>query len=354
MTADARLTIDLDALAANYTVLCGAAGSTEIAPVVKADGYGLGAVAVSRRLRAEGASRFFVARISEGEALRQALGPDAEILVFDGCPRGAAERMAAAALVPVLNSPEQIEAWSQAGHTTPLALQVDTGMNRLGLSLAQAEQVAAVGLDVGLVMSHLSCANEPEHPLNRRQCEAMRAVAALFPDARASLANSGGLFLGPDYLFDVARPGISLFGGGPQSRPDPRIAAVATFEAPILQVRDVPARQTIGYGATFQADKPVRAAIVAAGYADGVLRAQSPGGYGWLEQSRLRLLGRVSMDLIALDVSDCAAARPGAMVELLGPNVLLDETAQACGLISYELLTGLSRRARRIYRGEAA
>ncbi len=357
MTADqASLLVDLDALAANFAVLRQAAGAAEVAPVVKADAYGLGAAAAARRLRAEGAARFFVARVAEGAALRQVLGQGPQILVLDGCPPGAGPALAAAGLTPVLNDLTQLEAWRDHGGRGA-ALHVDTGLNRLGLSLAEAEALSRApprlgGLAIELVMSHLSCGSSEGHPMNARQAEAFDAVRGWFPNARASLANSGGLFQG--FSLDLARPGISLYGGGPFERPDPRIAAVATFEAPILQVRLVRSGEAIGYGADFIAERDLSVAILAAGYADGVLRAQGGLGYGWLSSARRRFLGRISMDLIAIDVSDAPAAKPGDRVQLLGPQVLLDEAASAGGTIAYELLTRLAPRARRSYRGAAA
>jgi alanine racemase len=352
MPADAaRLTIDLDAVAANYRLLRDMAGGAETAPVVKADGYGMGASQTGLRLWAEGARTFYVARLAEGEALRRALGDRAAtILVFDGCPTGAAGRLQASGLVPVLNSGEQIAAWAAAG---PCALHVDTGMNRLGLTLAEAADVAATsGLRIDLLLSHLACAAQPGHPLNDKQLQRFTAVRGLFPKARASLASSGGVFLGRDYHFDQVRPGVSLYGGGPHDGHEPRLATVATLEAPILQIRDVPEGDSVGYGAAFVAGEPLRVAIVSAGYADGYLRASSPGGGAWFGGQRRRLLGRVSMDLIAVDVTGAGAAA-GDMVELIGPNLLLDEAARVAGASAYEFLVRMGRRSRRRWLGES-
>ncbi len=342
----------------NHAVLRATAGSAEVAPVVKANAYGLGLVPVARRLRAEGAGRFFVARLAEGVALRRALGAEATIHVLDGCPPGAGRRLIDAGLVPVLNDLEQIGRWRAAGGGEA-ALHVDTGLNRLGLGMAEAEALATTpsmrdGLAIGLVMSHLSCGSTLGHPMNDQQAQAFETVRGWFPDARASLANSGGLFQGPRFAFDMVRPGVTLYGGGPFDQSDPRLAAVATLEAPILQIRTVEAGETIGYGATFKAERRLAVAIVAAGYADGVLRAQSPGGYGWLHGARRRYLGRISMDLIAIDVSDCAKARVGDRIELLGPNTPIDDMARAAGSVSYEILTRLSLRASRCYVGARA
>ena len=352
MPADAaRLTIDLDAIAANYRLLRDMAGGAETAPVVKADGYGMGAGQTALRLWAEGARTFYVARLAEGEALRRALGERAAtILVFDGCPAGAAGRLRAARLVPVLNSGEQIAAWANAG---PSTLHVDTGMNRLGLTLAEAADLASAGgLQVDLLLSHLACAAQPGHPLNARQLERFSAVRRLFPQARASLASSGGVFLGGDYHFDQVRPGVSLYGGGPHDGHDPRLAAVATLEAPILQIRDVPEGDSVGYGADFVAPTPLKAAIVSAGYADGYLRASAPAGGVWFAGARRRLLGRVSMDLIAVDITG-VEANAGDMVELIGPNLTLDDAARTADASAYEFLVRIGRRSQRRWVGEA-
>jgi alanine racemase len=356
MASPARLTVDLGALASNLAFLREAAGAAEVAPVVKADAYGLGLAPIARRLVAEGARTFFVARLTEGEALRASVGAGPTIYVFDGCPEGAAARLVKAALVPVLNSLPQVDAYAaNAGRGAPAALHIDTGMNRLGL---RPEEVRALveapgrlrGLNVDLVLSHLACAGDPTHPLNARQKARFEEVRALFPDARASLANSGGVFVaGAGY--DLVRPGIALYGGGPQERPHPRVRAVATLEAEILQVRNVPPGESVGYGAAFTAERPMRVAILGAGYADGVRRASRPRGHVWFEGAPRAILGRVSMDLMAVDVTGCPDAQPGAWAEILGPNLLLDEAAAAADAIPYELLTGISPRVERIYRG---
>jgi len=359
--AEARLTVDLDALAANFATLRAEAPAAEVAPVVKAEAYGLGAGPVALRLWAEGARRFFVARVGEGEQLRDTLGlhRPAEIYVLDGAPHGSLPRIADADLTPVLNTVAQIEeasAFSNARRRLPVALHIDTGLNRLGLRVEEVEALGQSpdrlkGLELGLVMSHLACGPNPDHPMNRRQLEAFRTAAALFPDARKSLANSAGVFLGADYHFDVVRPGVTLYGGGPRERHDPRIAAVAALEAPILQVCAVPPGESVGYDATFTAGAPTRVAIVPLGHADGVMRSLAGRGYAWFDGGRRPYLGSVSMDLVAIDVTGCEAARPGAMMELLGPNVLVDDFAEAARTISYEILVRLSSRAERVYNG---
>jgi alanine racemase len=360
--SSARLTVDLDALAANFQRVGEAAAGAGVAPVVKADAYGLGAGPVARRLWAEGARAFFVARLREGETLRRELGPGrpARIYVLDGAPTGSGPRLEAADLVPVLNSLAQIgEAAAFArGRRRPLpvALHIDTGLNRLGLRPEEAQALAETagrldGLDLVLVMSHLACGPDPDHPMNRRQLERFREVCALFPQAPKSLANSGGIFIDPAFHFDLVRPGITLYGGGPRERHDPRLKAVARLHAPILQVRAVPPGESVGYDATFTAERPTRAAILPVGHADGCLRALAGAGRVWFDGAFRPVLGSVSMDLLAVDVTGCDAAVPGALAEILGEHALVDDVAAAAGTISYEVLVRLGWRAERIYLG---
>lgn len=361
----ARLTVDLDALAANHAALKQLAGAAEVAAVVKADGYGLGAGPIARRLWLEGARTFFVARLEEGEALRAALGPErpARILVLDGAAAGAAPRLASARLAPVLNSPAQVEAfaaYARAQLSTlgplPCALHVDTGMQRLGLAIDELAALAAApdrlqGLGVELLMSHLACADQEEHRLNAQQAGRFKAALALLPGVPASLANTGGVFLGPAFHHQLVRPGIGLYGGGPFGKTHPKLNQVATLAAPILQVRAVSQGETVGYGAAFTADRAYRVAVVAAGYADGVLRSSAGRGRTWFAGGFRPILGRISMDLMAIDVTGCEDARPGALVELLGPHVTVDDAAEAAGTASYEVLTRLGHRAERVYLG---
>ena len=357
--ARARLTVDLDALAASHATLRMMAGPAEVAPVVKADAYGLGAAAVARRLWAEGARTFYVARLDEGEALRAALGAKrpATILVFDGVAEaGEPARFGAAALTPVLNSLPQIELWASAYPAVPCAVHVDTGMNRLGLRPEEARALAEGDrlrrLDVRWLLSHLALASDGEHALNDAQAAALARVAPLFPGARVSLANSAGCFLGERFRFDQVRPGISLYGGGPFGAPHPAIRTVATLDAPVLQVRHVPPGESVGYGATFTATRPTRVAVIAAGYADGVLRSASQRGYAWVAGALRPILGRVSMDLLAIDLTEAPAVAPGDRVQLFGPERPVDEAAADAGTLAYELLVRAGGRAERTYLGE--
>ncbi|MFN3515019.1 MAG: alanine racemase [Phenylobacterium sp.] len=358
----ARLSIDLDALARNYRTLATLAGGAEPAPVLKADAYGLGAGPVGRRLWAEGARRFFVARLEEGEALRGALGPQrpARIHVLDGFLPGAGARLAAAELTPVLHSLPQVEA-ARAFATSrraPLAvtLQIDTGMNRQGVSPDEARALAQApdrlaGLDLELVMSHLGSSTDPADPRNRLQLQRFKAVRPLFPEAKASFAASAGVFLGEDYRFDVVRPGVSLFGGGPEERPDSRLEAVATFEAPVLDIRNIAPGEMVGYGSSLTVDRPTRVAVVAAGYADGLIRAARGKAQAWVGGLMAPML-IVTMDLILLEIGE-ARVQIGDMAELLGPHALLDDLAAAAGTVAHECLVRLGGRGERIYLGEA-
>lgn len=345
MPAPATLTVDLNALAANFHTL-EAVGGVPVHPVVKADSYGLGAAACAERLMAEGARTFFVARTSEGERLRAALGAGPAIYVLDGCLTGRAARLRAANLRPVLNAEAQLAEWRAAGGGA-CGVQIDTGMNRLGFRAELAPEPFD-GLD--LVLSHLACADDRAEPMNRRQRDAFAALCGRYPGARRSFSNSGGVFLGTDFAFDATRPGICLYGGGPEGRPDSRIQPVATLAAEVLQLLDVPAGETVGYSRTFTATGPTRIATCAAGYADGVLRSYSPGGQVFVAGELRPIVGRVSMDACAVDVTGLDVA-VGDPVELFGARRMIDDAAMAAGTICYELLSAITARVPRVYVG---
>ena len=344
----ARLTVDLDALAANHAVLRQASAGAVVAPVVKADGYGLGAGPIAERLWQEGARDFFVARLSEGLALRHALGAarPARIFILDGVAGASTAPFHEADLTPVLNSADDVARWRRVGR--PCVLHIDTGMNRLGLTLDEAE--GARDLPVAMVISHLACAAEPACPRNGIQLALFAQARALFPDAPASLSASAGIFLGPDYHFDMVRPGISLYGGGPREVPDPRFAAVARLEAPIVQVRDLRPGDAVGYGDGFVAGRPMRIGLLAAGYADGIHRRAKGEANAWIGGVRAPIL-TISMDMLAVDLDGADQAAPGDMVELLGPSALVDDLAVAAGTVAHECLVRLSARAERVYLG---
>lgn len=338
--------VDTNAIAENWRFFKQRAPGAAVAAVVKADGYGLGADLAARALAEAGARVFFTATSAEALAVRQVLGEGPKIFVLNGPSAEDAERFTQAKLTPVLNSLAQIKLWDARG---PAALHIDTGMNRLGIGpeeLAHAA-VAMKGCSLVLVMSHLACSSTLDHAMNAQQRERFVDAATLFPKAPLSLAATAGALIGPDYHFDLIRPGIGLYGSGALDAGNPTLAAAATVEAPILQVRDVEPGETFGYGATFSAPKRMRTATVALGYADGFLRALSGAGYGFLAGKKRPILGRVSMDLTIIDVTGCAEAAPGAMVEFLGPNVKLDDVAALAGTAPYEILTTFAGTVRR-------
>ncbi len=334
----ARLTIDRAAIVDNWRFFKRAAPSAATAAVVKADAYGLGAEDASRALAQAGARAFFTATAAEALVVRGALGEGPQIFVLNG-PTGAdCEALKAARLTPVLNSLAQIRLWDSRG---PMALHIDTGMNRLGIGpeeLAGAA-IALKNATLALVMSHLACASDPKHSMNATQRTRFVDAATLFPKAPLSLASTAAILAGDDYHFDLVRPGVGLCGSGGLDADNPKLAIAALVEAPILQVRDVEPGETFGYGATQTADKQMRTATIALGYADGYLRSLSGRGFGVLAGKRLPILGRVSMDLIIVDATSCAEAREGAMVEFLGANAPLDQVAALAGTAPYELLT---------------
>jgi alanine racemase len=330
--------VDAGAIAENWRFFSKLAPKAITGAVVKADGYGLGAETATRALANAGARVFFTATAGEGLAIRRILGEGSQIFVLNG-PTGAdVAHLAAAKLTPVLNSMAQITLWDGRG---PAGLHIDTGMNRLGLGPEELAQASAAlkEASLSLVMSHLACASEVGHAMNARQRQGFIDAASLFPPAPMSLAATAGAQIGADFHFDVIRPGVGLYGSGGLDQHNPPLSAAAIIEAPILQVRDVAPGESFGYGATYSAAKKMRTATVALGYADGFLRSLSGRGYGVIGGAKRPLLGRVSMDLVIIDVTGCAEAQPGAMVEFLGPNAPLDEVAHLAGTAPYEILT---------------
>jgi alanine racemase len=356
--AGALLTVDLAALRANYRMLAARLrGGARAAAVLKADGYGLGGAKIGSALRAEGCDFFFVALLAEAIDLRAALGDRPAIQVLNGIAPGAEEECIAAGVTPVLNSLEQLSAWhraaERAGRRLGATLQVDSGMARIGMPASEVERLAATPalferIEIGLVMSHLACADEPQHPANRAQLAEFLRLKALLPQAPASLANSSGIFLGEEFHFDVVRPGAALYGVNPiPGRPNP-MRQVVRLEAKILQTRELPAGAGVGYGHSFHAERPMRAATIALGYGDGWPRRAS--GAAWHGDARLPFIGRVSMDSIILDITGLGDELPaGTRVELIGPHQTVDEVAALAGTIGYEILTALGRRFHRIY-----
>jgi len=346
------LTVDLGAIAANWAALRAhhaEAGGREAGAAVKADAYGLGAGQVAPALAAAGCRHFFVAHVAEGIEVRAAIGPGPMVAVLNGFRPGGDEN---AGLTPVLNSPGDLAAWSGTGQDA--LLHLDTGMARLGFSPAELDRLAEDpsplrGVNLRSVMSHLACADEPSHALNAGQATRFAAVRARLPAAPFSFANSSGIFLGRDFASDLARPGCALYGVNPTpGHPNP-MRPVVSLTAPVLQVRDIPAGTTVGYGASWAASRPSRIATVAVGYADGYLRALSGRALGRHNGQDVPLVGRVSMDLCTFDVTDHPAILPGSMIELIGADNTPDDVAARAGTIGYEVLTALGRRYRRSY-----
>lgn len=347
--AQAVLSIDLDAITRNWRALSALSGAAEAGAVVKADCYGLGADTVAPALAAAGARRFFVAEAHEGAAIRRALGTGPEIYVFAGHMAGDTGVIGDARLIPMLNSPDQ---WARHRSALPghaFGLQFDTGMNRLGLETADWRAISDEVLAAGprLLMSHLACADEPDHEMNTRQLAAFRAMTDGTGVAR-SLSATGGILLGAAYHFDVTRPGIGLYGGAPFADAAP----VVRLSLPVIQVRDVAAGETVGYGNTWTAPRPSRIATLGAGYADGLIRAMTGKGQVWHGDTPCPLVGRVSMDSMGVDVTDLREL-PEAM-DILGPHQGVDHLATMAGTIGYEVLTALGPRYARHYRGVAA
>jgi alanine racemase len=362
--ASGLLTIDLAALVANWRELAGRVVPAECAAVVKADAYGCGVGPVAAALAKAGCDTFFVANVFEGHAVR-ALAPGAVIYVFNGLNPGTAPAYADSNLRPVLASLDELAEWDgfrqASGWAGGAGLQVDTGMSRLGLSPEEAAGLAGRDLaktsGITLLLSHFACAEEPGHPLNARQMAAFREIRALLPGLRGSLANSSGIFLGPDAHHDLVRPGVALYGANPTPGHLNLMRTVVHLQARVMQVREVAENDTVGYGAAWTARRPTRLAIAAVGYADGFLRAAGatdtkPGAEAIVAGHPCPLAGRISMDVLAIDVTDLpdAVPRRGDLVTLLGDDIGVDDLAFHAGTIGYEILTSLGRRYRRIYR----
>ncbi|KGB81612.1 alanine racemase [Rhodovulum sp. NI22] len=347
--ATGSLTIDLDALVRNWQALDKASGSgVETGAVVKADGYGLGAAQVARALARAGARRFFVAVAEEGAALREVLGRGPEIYVFGGHMPGDADMLGDLDLIPMLNSVDQLTRHFEALAGTSFGIQLDTGMNRLGMEPGEWAAVAEVALTAGpkLVMSHLACADTPDHAQNRQQLEMFHAMTDGI-DVPRSLSATGGILLGEDYHFDLTRPGIGLYGGLPFEDATP----VAHLSLPVIQTREVEQGESVGYGSAWVAEEPGVIATVSGGYADGLIRAMGNAGHLFFDGVPCAIVGRVSMDLITVDISHLAAA-PKAL-DILGPDQSVDDLADAAGTIGYEILTSLGGRYKRLYTGGA-
>lgn len=362
--AGAELTVDLGAVAENYRRLRARAPGAECAAVVKADAYGLGVDRVAPILAEAGCRTFFVSSIDEGIDLRAILGaaPGPDIYILTGLPDGAEADCAQHGLKPVLVALDQIDAWARycrgnPGNPSPgAAIKLDSGMTRLGLPDAELDILAndptqLDGMTVDFLISHLACAEEAANPLNEEQRLVFDAARKRLPPMKASLANSSGIFLGPAYHYDLVRPGAALYGVNPTpDAPNPMLPVV-TLNGKILQLRDVDRGRPVGYGAAHRMKSPGWLATVAVGYADGYLRSLGGGGAGYVDDIRVPVVGRVSMDMIVFDVTAVPSdrLRVGDTIELLGERHGVDVMAAEAGTIGYEILTGLGRRYRRVY-----
>jgi alanine racemase len=362
------LTVDLDAIIANWRKLEKTAVPAECAGVVKANAYGCGVEQVSRALAAAGCKTFFVATLDEAAALRAAL-PQAAIYALDGFFQNSGEAYAKIDCKPVIGDLNELAEWDvfcrRSGWSGGAAIHVDTGMNRLGLTIAEAQgiipRINAGDHGISLIMSHLVAAEQLNNSVNARQLTVFREIASLFSGVPASLSNSSGVFLGAQFQFDMVRPGAALYGVNPTPEADNPMQPVVELKARIVQIRNIERGETVGYGGTWTARRPTKLAIVSAGYADGYFRAASAndgtrGAEVVVAGKRCPVAGRISMDLMAVDITDLPAnaARRGHLVTLLGEGITVDELAHHFGTIGYEVLTSLGSRFTRVYKGGAA
>lgn len=367
-TATGVLTVDLDAIVANWRKLEKSAVPAECAGVVKANAYGCGADQVARALSNAGCKTFFVATLDEAAVVRAA-APTAAIYVLDGFFQNTGDAYARIDCRPVIGDLNELAEWDvfcrRTGWAGGAAIHIDTGMNRLGLTVAEAQgivpRIHAGDHGITLVMSHLASAELLNNPANAKQLAAFREIASAFSGVPASLANSSGVFLGSQFQYDLVRPGAAVYGINPTPEADNPMQPVVELKARIVQIRNLERGETVGYGGTWTARRPTRLAIISAGYADGYFRAASAndgtrGAEVVVAGKRCPVAGRISMDLTAIDVTDLdkAAARRGHLVTLIGEGITVDELAHHFGTIGYEVLTSLGKRYARIYKGGAA
>ena len=364
-SATGVLTVDLDAIIANWRKLEKTAVPAECAGVIKADAYGCGAEQVARALSRAGCKTFFVATVDEAQVVRAAV-PSATIYALNGFFQNTGDTYAKIDCRPVIGDLNELAEWDvfcrRSGWRGGAAIQIDTGMNRLGLTIAEAQgiipRINAGDHGITLVMSHLVSGELVNNPTNARQLTTFREIASLFSNVPASLSNSSGIYLGPQFQFDLVRPGAALYGINPTPEADNPMQPVVDLKARIVQIRNVERGETVGYGGTWTARRPTRLAIVASGYADGYFRAGSAndgtrGAEVVVAGKRCPVAGRISMDLTAIDITDLPqnAARRGHMVTLIGEGITVDELAHHFGTIGYEVLTSLGRRYARVYKG---
>ena len=343
----ATLTIDLNAIVENWRALDALSGAqVETGAVIKADAYGLGAATVGPALAAAGVTSFFVAQAEEAVALRAALGPEPVIYNFSGLMPGDGEAVVEHGMVPVLNSATQVKTFAKDFKGKPCGMQLDSGMNRLGMEAFEAMSVALdiLALQPNLVMSHLACADEPLHPMNAAQLATFGTMSFAMITKQKSLSATGGLLLGAPFHFDLTRPGIGLYGGLPFKDARP----VVQLDLPVVQIRDVLPGEGVGYGAAWIATRPSKIATVSSGYADGIIRA-AKGFSLYAGSTACPVVGRVSMDLLTVDVTDLDAVPQS--LSILNAAQTVDDLAEKAGTIGYEILTSLGARYNRAYIG---
>jgi alanine racemase len=366
--ASGILTVDLDALVANWRKLEKTAVPAECSAVIKANAYGCGIEPVARALAKAGCKTFFVATSDEAIIARAAL-PSAALYVLNGFTQNTGDTYAKIDARPVIGELNELAEWDvfcrRTGWAGGAAIHIDTGMQRLGLTIAEAQglipRINAGDHGISLVMSHLACAESLNHPMNARQLATFREAASAFSGVPASLSNSSGIFLGSPFHFDMVRPGAALYGVNPTPEADNPMLPVVDLKARIVQIRDVDRGESVGYGGNWTARRPTRLAIVSSGYADGYFRAGSSndgtrGAEVMVAGKRCPVAGRISMDLTAVDITDLDknAVRRGHLVTLIGEGITVDELAHHFGTIGYEVLTSLGWRYARVYKGEVA
>lgn len=343
-----KIIVDKLALASNYNLLKSRLKNSECAAVVKANAYGLGAIPVSQVFYEQSCRHFFVAHLDEALEIKPHL-PNANIYLLHGLCKHNMEYLFNNNIIPVLNNKEQIALWKEHAPTLPSIIQADTGMCRVGIDAHEIEYLE--GMNILYFMSHMACADDKDHPLNIVQLKKFNQMMASLPGIKATLANSSSIFLGSDYHFDLVRPGCALYGVNPTPYQENPMQAVVTVMAPIIQVRELDEKTSVGYGATREMEAGSILAVVEIGYADGYIRSLSNIGNCYIENHEAYIIGRVSMDMIVIDVTRVPKQLlyNGAMVEMVGKNAKLQDVARKAGTIGYEILTDLSRRFEHVY-----
>ena len=356
------LEINIDSIIHNYQLINNKVGNTECAAVLKADAYGMGASVIAKALDKAGCSTFFVATIDEGIELRACFSKDEnQIAVLSGLLEGSEDIFYSNKLTPVLNDTEQIKKWAiynkQKNISAPSILHIDTGMNRLGLTINELYDIIKnptelKELHVEWIMSHLACGDQPRDIMNEKQLSVFLNAKKEFPNVKASLANSAGVFLGQSYHLDMVRPGIALYGSGSGSIPSKPLKQVIKLYSRILQIRTLSTGASVGYGASYRVSEATRVATVGLGYADGYLRSLSNCSWVFFNGLRLPVIGRISMDYITIDITQIASEKiqTGDFIEIIGDKFTLDDLATVANTVPHELLTRLGTRHHRIYR----